>query len=196
VINCEQVIAQVQASLDEGSSGMLCHAALEHLARCADCAADAAELRRVHAALCAMPHAGEDMLPPGFHSRLLQRLEKEAAYDGSQWSVLHSRMFAGFVALAAVLLCVAGLQSWSGLGEISDKSRNAVSSQAPVRPTPDQVAAAIALANVGSFVEDAELPTPERVYADAAPVLVDLSTSFCDAAAALARPLSAPSPLH
>jgi hypothetical protein len=193
VIKCEDVIAQVQYELDEPRERCLSPAAQQHLAACDACASAAAQLRHVHEELRNTPHQAEDLLPAGFHARLMQQVHKQPRHTPGNATPYYSRAVAACAGIAAVLACVMTMQSWMRPAAQIDRPRARMSPVANVtiQPTPDELAAGIALANLGSFVDEAELPAPARVYAQAAPAVADFTSSLYDAATALAQPLSA-----
>src|SRR4051812_3113460 len=110
MMNCEQIIEQLQNHLDTGTP--LTSGAQQHLEECPRCAAISRDLISVHAKLLRPDHSAEDLLPARFHERLLWQLATEEPHDQPGWIASQSGTFTALLAVAALLLIAAGVQSW------------------------------------------------------------------------------------
>lgn len=191
-MNCEQVVEQYQHALDREAAPVVPAAVHQHIAECSDCAARVADLHAIHRQLLAFPRTAEDDLPKGFHQHFMAQLAAQAPLSPAVSSGSSNWALASCIAAAAVLLFVAAMESWQ-----LSRAPHAQLASSPVqlspvaaKATPEQIAAAAALSDLGNFVTDAQLPTPERVYAAAAPNLADFTDSLFYATSSLAQSLT------
>ena len=196
-MNCEQVVQILQNSLDSKSLA-LPRAVQVHLESCEQCAVRLSDVRQIDAALRGSPTAIEDRVPNGFHARLMDKLNEETPHRQTFETAWSNRLWVATFAAAAVVLCVVGLRTWQMPGSIQPSKPAHIA--AYVTPslmpttesaaTPDQIAAANTLIDLGDMVREAEVPTPERIYASAGANLSDFTSSIYRATTSLADSLS------
>jgi hypothetical protein len=186
---CEEVIEQLQCSLDVPGGQPLSDSARQHLASCTSCAATAHSLQQLHSQLQEPGNFAGDLLPHGFHQRLLQKLNTEPAHKSSIWQLRERAWYPSLVAAAAMLALFVLVRNWNAPVQ-NGEATAPIATARPAEPTAEQVAAGAALVSLTALVADTEIPTPERLYADAAPAVSDFTGSLYDAAAALTQPIA------
>lgn len=141
---------QVQGLLLEcwGAEDTLVAEAQEHLRQCAECRHEAALLRATKALLTDMPW---EQVPPGFHSRVMERVETLAPQRQTWservwewlWPTQHTPAWSRLLAVAAVLvLVVAGFALLQSQGHTPN-----------VPPVPSMIAAGSGSGAVTPFTE-------------------------------------------
>lgn len=185
---CEQVIEHYQHVLDSDGALRVPAAVDRHLSECSRCSARIAELQQLHAQLTSTSREPHDALPAGFHSQFMAKLATESVHSPARGSSMHWPLYAS-IAAAAVFAVFAAMQGWQvAPGPV--RNPQFVQPTAAHAPTADQLAAAAALSDFGSFVSDAKLPTAERVYASAAPSIADFTQSLYDATTRVTQSLN------
>lgn len=195
-MKCELVIKAVQSALDVDGPSRLTQAAEQHLAECASCRAAVADLTQIHNALVEREADAGDVLPGGFHARLISRISEEP---------IHARPAAAGTSiwwLAGVAAMVIVFAGWYFVMETSGgRNLQVVSNKLTAQPTPGPTPAIDAtrrevadvtnnvMAELRAIDVQQAIPTPALVYASVGAEVSDFGESFYAATTSLAGSL-------